>query len=176
MSAIQNSLPSLPVPWKHRSAVQTQPADDTGRVIFTRQLWQRTMPDGNGSEPGVLNKSQSQNAQASHNNSATPSRRTSSNFSTRSQRRRSTSPSRGSKAPLTPEESPPKRTTKKRTADVIEVEDKELDSVTITPGHSRGSSGDSAIHVCICQPDPKIPRPRNGTYVNHVAKELTDHE
>ncbi|KAK4555694.1 slightly ste11-like protein [Recurvomyces mirabilis] len=160
MSAVQNSLPSLPTPWEKHPAVQTPSTDDTRRIVFTRQLWQRTMPDGSSNEPDVLNQSQSQDTVTEHNNSATPTRRPSSNTSTRSQRR-SSSPSRGSKTPLTPEESPPFKSTRKRTAGIVEIEDKELDSSTTTPVHSRGSSGDSTAHVCICQPDPKIPRPRN---------------
>ncbi|KAK3623870.1 slightly ste11-like protein [Elasticomyces elasticus] len=175
MSTIQHSLPSLPQSWEH-SAVQTQRPDDTGRIIFTRQLWRRNMPDGSSSEQGVLNRSQSQDAQASHNNSAAPSRRTS-NVSTRS-RRRSPSPSQESRTPLTPEESPPFATTRKRTASIVEIEDSALDSITTTPIHSRGSSGDSTLHVCICQPDPKIPRPRNAFILyrqHHQAQVVSQH-
>ncbi|KAK1821852.1 slightly ste11-like protein [Friedmanniomyces endolithicus] len=105
MSATQHSLLSLPQTWEH-TAGQAQRADDTGRIIFTRQLWRRNMPDGNNIEQGVLNKSQSQDAHESQKTSAPPSRRVSLNVTTRS-RRRSPSPSRESKTPLTPEESPP---------------------------------------------------------------------
>lgn len=165
MSAIRNSLPSQqPAHWyPPPNPVQTQHPlpDDTGRIIFTRQLWQRTMPDEDQTEQGVLNQSHSANAQASQTNASAPSRRTSSTVSLRSQRR-SPSPSHGSKTPLTPEESPPFRTTRKRSAGLVQQEDKALDSADTTPAHSRGNSGDSAVHVCICQPDPKVPRPRNG--------------
>ena len=157
---------SLPTPWIPAVPVQTQSAanEQPGRIIFTRQLWQRTMPDH--SEQNVLNKSQSQIQDDHHRNhpsggAAGPSRRTSSTVSTRS-RRRSHSLSGGSKTPLTPEESPPSKSTRKRNAGTVEEEDKELDSATTTPVHTRASSGDSTAHVCICQPDPKIPRPRNG--------------
>lgn len=112
-----------------------------GRVIFTRQLWQKNMPEGTDST--VSNRSQD-NPNNSHRRTSSPS------------------PSRvGSKTPLTPEESPPfSRTTstRKRTAGAIEDDEAETSSGV----HTRQSSGDSAIHVCICQPDPKIPRPRNG--------------
>jgi len=164
MSAIQNShRQSLPAPW-NPVPVQTQPANEPGRIIFTRQLWQRTMPDQ--SEQAVLNKSQSQtqDSRGSHHSAAGPSRRTSSTVSTRSQQRRSPSPSHSSKTPLTPEESPPFRTTRKRNTCTLEDEDKELDSAGTTSAHTRASSGDSIVHVCICQPDPKIPRPRNGMF------------
>ncbi|KAK4548050.1 hypothetical protein LTR36_010770 [Oleoguttula mirabilis] len=176
MSAIQNSLPSLPTPWVPLSA-QTQPTNDSGRVIFTRQLWQRTMPDGPQSDQGVLNKSRTEGAHRPDNSAAGPSRRTSSTVSTRSQRR-SPSPSRGSKTPLTPEESPPFRTTRKRNAGAVEDEDKELDSASTTPAHTRASSGDSTAHVCICQPDPKIPRPRNAFILyrqHHQANVIAQH-
>ncbi|GAB1736049.1 hypothetical protein NU219Hw_g6101t1 [Hortaea werneckii] len=121
------------------------------------------MPDH--SEQNVLNKSQSQIQDDHHRNhpsggAAGTSRRTSSTVSTRS-RRRSHSLSGGSKTPLTPEESPPSKSTRKRNAGTVEEEDKELDSASTTPVHTRASSGDSTAHVCICQPDPKIPRPRN---------------
>ncbi|KAK0943272.1 slightly ste11-like protein [Friedmanniomyces endolithicus] len=159
MSATQHSLLSLPQTWEHTIG-QAQRPDDTGRIIFTRQLWRRNMPDGNNIEHGVLNKSQSQDAHQGQHTSAPPSRRVSLNVTTRS-RRRSPSPSRESKTPLTPEESPPFTTSRKRSASIVEIEDTALDSATTTPIHSRGSSGDSTLHVCICQPDPKIPRPRN---------------
>ncbi|KAI7089955.1 hypothetical protein KC356_g1885 [Hortaea werneckii] len=168
MSTAQNHQQhhsSLPNPWIPTVPVQTQPAanEQPGRIIFTRQLWQRTMPDS--SEQNVLNKSQSQIQDDQHRHhpsggAAGPSRRTSSTVSTRS-RRRSHSFSGGSKTPLTPEESPPSKSTRKRNACTVEEEDKELDSASTTPVHTRASSGDSTAHVCICQPDPKIPRPRN---------------
>lgn len=161
-------------------AVQTPPLTGANEprscVIFTRQMWQRTMPGGNvNPEPGVAHSSPSQSQSQDHNDSAVSanlSRRNSSNHSTRppqQQQRRSPSPSRAdSKTPLTPEETPPFiRSTRKRTAGIVEIENKELEdsttTATTTPVHSRGSSGDSTAHVCICQPDPKIPRPRNGT-------------
>ncbi|KAI7062743.1 hypothetical protein KC327_g13263 [Hortaea werneckii] len=162
----QHHHSSLPTPWIPAVPVQqTQPAanEQPGRIIFMRQLWQRTMPDH--SKQNVLNKSQSQIQDDPHRThpsggAAGPSRRTSSTVSTRT-RRRSHSLSVGSKTPLTPEESPPSKSTRKRNACIVEGEDKELDSASTTPVHTRASSGDSTAHVCICQPDPKIPRPRN---------------
>jgi HMG box factor len=166
MPSVQEStlLPPPPPqssPWPRLPPVQTeQSAPESGRIIFTRQLWQRTMPDGNQSEPSVLNRSHTQDTPVIHNIAAGPNRRTSS-ASSRSHRL-SPNPSHGSsKTPLTPEESPPFRTTRKRTTGIVEQEDKDLDNIHDSPAHSRANSGDS-IHVCICQPDPKIPRPRNG--------------
>ncbi|KAH9826946.1 high-mobility group non-histone chromatin protein [Teratosphaeria destructans] len=118
------------------------------------------MPDDGPSEQRVWNRSQAEDSRRTDNNDSGPSRRTSSTTSSRS-RRRSPSLSRGSKTPLTPEESPPFRTTRKRNAGIVEEEDKELNSGSATPAHARENSGNSSIHVCICQPDPKIPRPRN---------------
>jgi len=72
--------------------------------------------------------------------------------------------------PLTPE-SPPFRITRKRAAEALEERD--MDVETRGPSHTRMSSGEfgnsgasatsrEGAHLCICQPDPKIPRPRNG--------------
>ena len=161
MSAIHNSLllPFFPPIQTQHSVTDTGP----GRIVFTRQVWQRNMPDENQGEQGVSNKSHAPDSHVIHISAAGPSRRPSSTPSTRSQRR-SPSPARESKTPLTPEESPPFRTTRKRNASTAELEDKELEGANTTPAHSRASSGDSTAHVCICQPDPKIPRPRNGMY------------
>ncbi|KAF2169817.1 hypothetical protein M409DRAFT_64818 [Zasmidium cellare ATCC 36951] len=118
----------------------------------------------NQSDPVVLNRSQAQETRGSHNSATTPSRRTSSSASSRSQRRSPSPEERsGSKTPLTPEESPPFKSTatRKRDAGIVEAEDKEIDDSEATPTHARQDSGDSGIHVCICQPDPKIRRPRN---------------
>lgn len=160
MSTAQDSLLPLPSTWNRSPSIQTQqPADDPGRIIFTRQLWQRTMPDEIQSDQSVLNRSHSQDTSSAHNVAAGTSRRTSS-VSSRSLRNSPTA-SQGSKAPLTPEESPPFRTTRKRNTGIVEQEDQDLDRAEIGSAHSRANS-DESIHVCICQPDPKIPRPRNG--------------
>jgi HMG box factor len=149
MSAIQDSslLPPLHPPPNWIPPIQVQPpalspAPEPGRIIFTRQLWQRTMPE-DSSEHGVSTRSQSQGSLSAYQANASISRRGSSNVSTRSLR----------SAP-----SP----TRKRSVNVVEEEDREIDSHEVTPVHTRASSGDSTAHVCICQPDPKIPRPRNG--------------
>lgn len=167
MSAIQDSslLPPLRPPQNWIPPIQVQPpalppAPEPGRIIFTRQLWQRTMPE-DPSEHVVSTRSQSQGSLSAYQANTNISRRASSNVSTRSLRS-APSPSESSKAPLTPEESPPFRPTRKRSANVVEEEDKAIESHETSPVHTRASSGDSTAHVCICQPDPKIPRPRNG--------------
>lgn len=166
MSAIQYTPPSeYPTPGHPSSSYeQTQlpPPPDSGRIIFTRQLWQRNMPDETHIEQVVSDKSHFVTSQGRNNSGSNSSRRTSS-ISLRS-RNRSPSPSRGSKTPLTPEESPPFQNTRKRSAGGVEQEGSVLQSSTTSPAHTRASSGESAAHVCICQPDPKIPRPRNGEY------------
>lgn len=174
MPAFQDSsLLPPPPPLLHRPPnwippIQAHPpppappqASEPPRMIFTRQLWQRNMPE-DSSEQGVSTRSHSHGSIAAHSANTNISRRPSSNVSTRSLRRAS-SPSGGkSKTPLTPEESPPFRSARKRNASIVEEEDKELESSETSPVHTRASSGDSAAQVCICQPDPKIPRPRNG--------------
>ena len=166
MPTTQSSLPlQKPAHWYPLpDSLQTQflPSNDTGRIVFTRQLWQRKMPEENQTDQSVLNKSYIANSQANQNNPPSSSRRTSSTISLRS-RNRSPSPARGSKTPLTPEESPPFKSTRKRSSGTVEQEEKYLNSTDTSPAHTRANSGDSAVHVCICQPDPKIPRPRNGT-------------
>lgn len=167
MSAVQHPEPLLPAPWD-RQPVQTLPPNDFGHIIFTRQLWQRNMPVSSPSERVVLNKSQGQNSNPSDNTGLGPSKRTSSTISIRSCRR-SLSLHRGAKTPLTPEESSPFCTTRKRNAGIVDEEDEELESANSTPAHTPDNSGDLAIHVCICQPEPKIPRPRNGTFASSLT-------
>lgn len=173
MPAFQDSslLPPLhPQPnWIPPIQVHPQllpPTPEPGRIVFTRQLWQRTMPE-DPSEHGVSTRSQSQGSHAAYHANTSTSRRTSLNVSTRLLRS-APSPTGSSRTPLTPEESPPSRPTRKRGADIVEEEDKEIDIHETTPVHTRASSGNSTAHVCICQPDPKIPRPRNGKLANTV--------
>ncbi|KAF1812554.1 hypothetical protein P152DRAFT_342635 [Eremomyces bilateralis CBS 781.70] len=81
-------------------------------------------------------------------------------------------------------QSPSFRLTRKRAAEEFErtveskpVEVDEMDMEEISPTHTRASSGDSGggqagLHVCLCQPDPKIPRPRNGeSNICHVCSQ-----
>ncbi|KAF9633821.1 hypothetical protein BFW01_g4715 [Lasiodiplodia theobromae] len=122
----------------------------------------------------------------------TSPRKASTTFSTRSSRR-TASPSRASKqddaGPPTPE-SPPFRLTRKRAASLADKGDREeadvVDEITPTTTHSRmssggasvGSAGSPATHVCLCQPDPKIPRPRNAFILyrqHHQAAIVAQH-
>ena len=164
MSAIQYTSPS-----EHSTSglssstyeqVQLPSLADSGRIIFTRQLWQRNMPDETHSEQDVSHKSHTAASQG-RNNSASDSSRRASSISLRSHNR-SPSPSRGSKTPLTPEESPPFHNTRKRSAGAVGQDGAASHSSNTSPAHTRANSGESAAHPCICQPDPKIPRPRNG--------------
>lgn len=153
------------LPDRPPNTVQTQlpPLNEICRVVFTRQLWQRNMPDETQTEQDLSNKSQTAASQGRDNSTSTSSRRTSSSISLRS-RNRSPSPSCDSKTPLTPEESPPFQNTRKRSAGAAEAQDRLLNSTTTSPAHTRANSDEAAVQVCICQPDPKIPRPRNGMY------------
>jgi hypothetical protein len=59
------------------------------------------------------------------------------------------------------------RMTRKRTAEEVDLldehaEDQELDDGT--GNHGSDSAGPLSNHICLCQPAPKIPRPRNGKY------------
>ncbi|QIW97742.1 hypothetical protein AMS68_003260 [Peltaster fructicola] len=106
------------------------------------------------------------------------SRRTSSTVSSRSIRPPK-SPTAESRTPLTPEESPPYRSTRKRAISNVEDDDRAYHSVEPSPTHSRtNSSEQAAVQVCICQPEPKIPRPRNAFILyrqHHQAKVIAEH-
>ncbi len=157
--ALLSISPSNPSWRRHHPYVQTPlPPPDTGHFVFTRQLWKRTMPDDSQADSGVSNKSHSQTV---HSIASGTSRRSSSTISLRP-RNRSPSPSSRSNVPLTPEESPPFKSTRKRSAGAVEQKDKAIASAEASPAHARSNSGDTVPHVCLCQPDPKIPRPRNG--------------
>lgn len=65
--------------------------------------------------------------------------------------------SRESDTPLTPEESPPFSENRKRSADTLDQDD----SLDNSPSHARDPIRDS-LNFCLCQPEPKVPRPRNG--------------
>jgi hypothetical protein len=66
-------------------------------------------------------------------------------------------------------ESAPARMTRKRAAHLADLEDeakyKGLQSPACTEQAFVGSP-ESIGQICLCQPDPKIPRPRNGTFAN----------
>ncbi|KAK7613967.1 hypothetical protein JOL62DRAFT_630824 [Phyllosticta paracitricarpa] len=102
----------------------------------------------------------------------TRNNKTSTAVSTRSRRTASPSQSKEDDGPLTPE-SPPFRLTRKRAASLVdrteEMDTQEAGAAPVSGTHSRinsagslvSSDGSTANHVCLCQPDPKIPRPRN---------------
>ena len=60
--------------------------------------------------------------------------------------------------------SPPARLNRKHVAslDIVEVNSPAISELSISS--PRSDPANSASHVCLCQPDPKIPRPRNGTF------------
>ncbi|KAK6000190.1 hypothetical protein QM012_003822 [Aureobasidium pullulans] len=89
-------------------------------------------------------------------NGGANSRRVSTNISIAQQVQHSPK-SRVSNTPLTPEESPPFRDHRKRSADALDQD--ELQDVS--PSHTRDGSTESVVNFCLCQPEPKVPRPRN---------------
>jgi hypothetical protein len=119
---------------------------DQPRIVFTRQLWQRTMPLDSG------RRSSNQDPRVSVDSDFQTGEIDDSVFDTGSP---TTYRSLGN--PLTPEESPPFQTVQKRHLDQV-IEDQRESS---TPSHSRESSDGSNFQPCLCQPGPKVPRPRN---------------
>lgn len=69
--------------------------------------------------------------------------------------------------------SPPARLNRKRAAslDIIEGNSPAISELSISSPKS--DPANSASHVCLCQPDPKIPRPRNGTCQTFVRISYT---
>jgi hypothetical protein len=53
------------------------------------------------------------------------------------------------------------RMTRKRTAEEADSLESDQDPSVIQPD----SAGPATGHICLCQPAPKIPRPRNGVYI-----------
>ncbi|KAI4743143.1 hypothetical protein E4T50_06470 [Aureobasidium sp. EXF-12298] len=84
------------------------------------------------------------------------SRRVSANISIAPQLQHSPK-SRLSDTPLTPEESPPFRDHQKRSADALDQDEVQ----DVSPSHTRDGSTESLVNFCLCQPEPKVPRPRN---------------
>jgi hypothetical protein len=68
------------------------------------------------------------------------------------------------------EESTQARMTRKRAAHLANLEDaalhKGLDEVSKRTGDDSESPLGSVSQICLCQPDPKVPRPRNGEFSN----------
>lgn len=141
------------------TASQSAPSTGQGQIVFTRKLWHRSMPNepidvlvSRHPDKLITDVPNQSDASASHRATSSISRPL----------RSPHSPSTDSRTPLTPEESPPYRSTRKRRASTLEADERALESAEPSPSHARANSGDSAVQVCICQPDPKIPRPRNG--------------
>nr|POE83327.1 repressor of filamentous growth 1 [Quercus suber] len=64
----------------------------------------------------------------------------------------------GSRALSLPEEQPSYERNRKRSSDAEDYEPNGADTTSTT---SANTADDRGVHVCICPPDPKIPRPRN---------------
>lgn len=61
--------------------------------------------------------------------------------------------------------SPPARLTRKQAAsiDTDTVNHPSIEDLSLHSSGINSPQPESGNHVCLCQPDPKIPRPRNGT-------------
>ncbi len=131
------SLQRTSFPDHTTNAVHTQlpSLNDTCRVVFTRQLWQRTMPDENRGEQDIVDKSHITASQGRRYRTSASSGRTSSPISLRF-RNRSPSPSSGSDTPFTPEDSPPFQSTRKRSAETAEEQGRPLNSAETSPAHT----------------------------------------
>lgn len=61
---------------------------------------------------------------------------------------------------------------RKRTASLMADEPK---ARATSPATTQGSNSDNAGQFCLCQPDPKIPRPRNGTLSKSFLSSFPSH-
>lgn len=148
------SMSAIRVPLSEPRYSSTEPAHAQPQIVFTRQLWERTMPATDTNDIGTGSEGFSS---VSGDQAVSRSRRPSSTVPIPPHPQPSPTLSRPSDTPLTPEESPPFRSSRKRSADTLEKDDHFAHS----PSHTRDSSGDSPS-FCLCQPEPKVPRPRNG--------------
>lgn len=58
--------------------------------------------------------------------------------------------------------------TRKRAASIGPQDDEKMQTERVqTYAEGPPGGGDGRDHVCLCQSDPKIPRPRNGEFSNH---------
>jgi hypothetical protein len=141
--------------------------EDKGSIIFTRQLRpRRNMPARDQSEQAVLGKPNTIASNVFHNNDVGSSRAKSPIRTTHADSR-VRSRSSNSPTPLTPEQSPPSQRIRKRSSGAASQVDRDTDSGERSPAQSTTSSGKTPVHICYCQPDPKIPRPRNGKWQQH---------
>lgn len=128
------------------------------QIVFTRQLWKRTMP-GRDNECAEVPIGTRTDSKVNEDILISPGGK-SPTLQPREARRLSRTSSQTSHTPLTPEESPPFGSARKRSASVLD----EGESVE-TPSHTRDNSGASATsfpELCLCPPEAKVPRPRNG--------------
>jgi len=149
------AMPPIRVPVSERgfggSSSIAQSTPDQPQISFTRQLWQRNMPtDTEDSGSSTLSRSKRVSIGSSINNSEYP--RPIEEII--SEPHHSSDEHVSPNTPLTPEQSPPSRSTQKRSVDQIDEEEQS------TPSHSRESS--ESYQPCLCRADPKVPRPRNG--------------
>lgn len=135
------------------SPVDTTP--DQPQIRFTRQLWERTMPM-NAADKATTTRgrfvSLGDDIRSEGPSGSAPTSFSHSSYS--QQHPQSPARSLSTASPATPED-PQTGSGKKRRASSIDH-----DGPDTSPSHSRESS-DGAFQPCLCQPEPKIPRPRN---------------
>jgi len=142
-------------------STMSDPPPDQHQVCFTRQLWQRTMPvDVDDLDSPSLYRGQ--RVSIGSNISRKDFVATSPSIAQQSH----LSPHQPSETPLTPEESPPFKHAQKRSLDQIDEDEEQT-----TPSRSRESS-DGSFQPCLCQPEPKVPRPRNGKLTDHGLQDI----
>lgn len=147
-------MSAIRVPLSEPRYTSAESAHSQPQIVFTRQLWERTMPATDTSDTSTGSHSVSIGRDRTRKLPSVvplPSH-------SHSHSRPSPTHSRVSDTPLTPEESPPFRSSRKRSADTLDQDE----AFDISPSHTRDNSGDSSISFCLCQPEPKVPRPRNG--------------
>jgi HMG box factor, other len=59
---------------------------------------------------------------------------------------------------------------KKRAATEMSATSNPTRELSSKPTSAPGTAIESSAHFCLCQPDPKIPRPRNGTFFNSLLE------
>lgn len=161
-SSTRDCIPHYPPPMSairvplSEPRYSTEPVNAQPQIVFTRQLWERTMP---ATETDDISTSSQGISSISRDQGASRSRRLSSVVPLPPPHPHpSPTLSRISDTPLTPEESPPFHSSRKRSVDALEHDDYPENS----PSHTGDNSSDSTPTFCLCQPEPKVPRPRNG--------------
>ncbi|WPH04018.1 Hypothetical protein R9X50_00690200 [Acrodontium crateriforme] len=141
MAALHLSSPLQPsAPWSNNSSQLQQSPSDSAQIVLTRHQHPLNMPDVNLSNETTFKTSETQVGIESQ--------------------------SAGRRTPLIPDQNL-NTICGKRKASVTEHDDKETTSIEATPLNTTVDIVDDATHICLCQRDPKIPRPPFILYRQH---------